>query len=54
VPTLFYQSQTLAIDKRIKTCKMRCLRKIVNKFRRDRVRNINNREIIEKNYAWNI
>lgn len=43
VPTLCYQSQTWALNKsqeqKIIACEMRCLRKAVNKTRRDRVRN---------------
>ena len=43
IPTLCYQGQTWALTKeqerKITTCEMRCLRKAVNKTRRDHVRN---------------
>ena len=43
IPTLCYQSQTWALTKeqerKITTCEMRCLRKAVNKTRRDHIRN---------------
>lgn len=43
IPTLCYQCQTWTLNKdqvrKINTCEMRCLRKAVNKTRRDQVRN---------------
>ena len=42
-PTLTYQCRTWTLTKRLErkiaTCKMRCLRRAVNKTRRDRIRN---------------
>ena len=42
-PTLCYQAQTWAMNKKterkITTCEMKCLRKAVNKTRRDKIRN---------------
>jgi hypothetical protein len=43
LPTLCYQSQTWTLTKaheqKLTTCEMRCLRKITNNTRRDRIRN---------------
>jgi hypothetical protein len=43
IPTLGYQCQTWTLTKeqerKLSTCEMRCLRKVVNKTRRDHVRN---------------
>ena len=42
-PTLCYQAQTWSISKKIErkitTCEMKCLRRAVNKTRRDKIRN---------------
>lgn len=50
VPTLCYQSQTWTLNKsqerKIETCEMRCLRRVINKTRRDRIRNQDIRNII--------
>ena len=50
VPTLTYQCQTWtmtkSLERKITTCEMRCLRKAVNKTRRDRVPNTEIREMV--------
>ena len=50
IPTLTYQCQTWTMNKtleqRITTCKMRCLRRAVNKTRRDKIRNSVIREMV--------
>ena len=50
VPTLMNQCQTWTLNKKIRqkitTCEMRCLRKAVNKTRRDRIRNEDIRKML--------
>ena len=50
VPTLTYQCQTLTmtkpLERKITTCEMRCLRKAVNKTRRDMIPNTRIREMV--------
>ena len=50
IPTLTYQCQTWTMNKtleqRITTCEMRCLRRAVNKTRRDKIRNSVIREMV--------
>ena len=50
IPTLTYQCQTWTLTKglggKITTCEMRCLRRAVNKTRRDTIRNEHTREMI--------
>ena len=52
VPTLTYQCQawtmTKPLERKITTCKMRCLRKAVNKTRRDMIPNTKIREMVGK------
>ena len=48
IPTLCYQSQTWTLSKaqsqKITTCEMRCLRKVTNNTRKDRITNISIRK----------
>lgn len=50
IPTLCYQCQTWSLtktqEKKITTCEMRCLRKAANVTRRDRIRNVNIRNVV--------
>ena len=50
LPTLTYQCQTWSLNKTLErklvTCEMRCLRKAVNKTRRDKIRNENIRAMV--------
>ncbi|XP_076059466.1 uncharacterized protein LOC143036094 [Oratosquilla oratoria] len=50
IPTLTYQCQTWTLTKnlerKITTCEMRCLRRAVNKTRRDMIRNTTIREMV--------
>ena len=50
VPMLTYQCQTWTmtkpLERKITTCEMRCLRKVVNKTRRDMIPNIKIREMV--------
>ena len=50
VPTLTYQCQTWtltkSLERKITTCEMRCLRRAVNKTRRDMIRNTRIREMV--------
>ena len=52
IPTLTYQCQTWSLIKsleiKITTCEMRCLRRAVNKTRRDMIRNEHIREMVEQ------
>ena len=51
LPTLTYRCQTWAmtkpLERKITTCEMRCLRKAVNKTRRDMIPNTKIREMVE-------
>ncbi|XP_076057800.1 uncharacterized protein LOC143035112 [Oratosquilla oratoria] len=50
IPTLTYQYQTWtltkSLERKITTCEMRCLRRAVNKTRRDMIRNITTIEMV--------
>jgi len=50
IPTLTYQCQTWtltkSLERKITTCEMRCLRRAVNKTRRDMIRNTRIREMV--------
>ena len=50
IPTLTYQCQTWtltkSLERKITTCEMRCLRRSVNKTRRDKIRNTRIREMV--------
>ncbi|XP_076059484.1 uncharacterized protein LOC143036121 [Oratosquilla oratoria] len=50
IPTLTYQCQTWtltkSLERKITTCEMRCLRRAVNKTRRDMIRNTTIREMV--------
>ena len=57
IPTLCYQSQTWTLSKaqsqKITTCEMRCLRKVTNNTRKDRITNISIRKKVGTNPCLN-